>query len=143
MNMQSQYYGETVINRIFWLNKHFQVVLVSLIPCIKLYNENQFFFFSVFVFCINLVKAWGGGVWIYFNITARVSDRKSVARNAYFRLRQFIARNSAIIANREAIKFLRNSAQRNASQVKIYVAKRRTRGKNLPAIQSSVIGQSF
>ena len=42
MNMQSQYYRETVINRIFWLNKQFQVVLVGLIPCTKLYNENQF-----------------------------------------------------------------------------------------------------
>ena len=42
------------------------------------------------------------------NRKSRAFTRNSVARNAYFRLRHFIARNCAIIANREAIKFLWN-----------------------------------
>ena len=56
-------------------------------------------------------------------IRSRVSNRNSVARNcaklreiarnACYRLRHFIARNCAIIANREAIRFSWNCAQRN------------------------------
>ena len=49
----------------------------------------------------------------HHELVIRVSNRNSVARNACFRLRHFIARNCAIIANREAIRFSRNCAQRN------------------------------
>ena len=51
------------------------------------------------------------------DFVARVSNRNSVARNGCIRSRHFIARNCAIITNKEAIKYSRNCAELRATEL--------------------------